>query len=175
MIAKTDFGAIGFGICNDMNYAQLWRQYAGKVDLILISSAWPENIGRLDIKLLRTFKQNLRDLPVKISEVLQVPTAYCNACHTCVGELAFNLGTLSCGGYSKIVNNGKVIAAVDSREERIIQGAVETSPTQSVPDPALFKNWIHFSFSEKIIWFLFETLAPYYCRVYYQLYKGKSR
>jgi predicted amidohydrolase len=40
-IADTDFGRVGMMICHDYNHAELWERYAGKVDLIVITSCPP--------------------------------------------------------------------------------------------------------------------------------------
>lgn len=42
VIVKTPFGRIGMAICADMIYKRIWDEYRGKIDLAVISSAWPE-------------------------------------------------------------------------------------------------------------------------------------
>jgi len=43
-VAQTDLGAFGMLICWDVGHLNLWKEYAGKVDMILISSC-PANVG----------------------------------------------------------------------------------------------------------------------------------
>ncbi|MHA1252612.1 MAG: carbon-nitrogen hydrolase family protein [Candidatus Helarchaeota archaeon] len=170
-IIDTKFGSIGLGICADMHYAKLWKQYAGKVDLILICSAWPD-VSKVKLTYAKHELDLCKSLPVKISSVLEVPTAYCNAAHKCLGTLPL-VGTLKCAGFSKIVQNGKVVASFDSGDEGILYGDVEIADQRPTPEPSRFKNWIKYSYREKIPRDFMEKIVPIYSRMSYRRNKKK--
>ncbi|MBD3227818.1 MAG: hypothetical protein GF329_06485 [Candidatus Lokiarchaeota archaeon] len=171
-IIDSEFGKIGLGICADMHYGKLWKQYASKVNLILICSAWPNIPDKVKFKFAKHENELCRNLPVKISNTLQVPVAYCNAAQTCKGKYPF-VGSINCAGFSKIVDKGKIIKSIDSRVEDIIQATVKIHDKPPKIDPDEFKNWINYSFTEKIPKFIFEKLFRYYSHLSYKWNKGK--
>jgi len=68
-IIETEFGKIGLGICADMHYPKLWKQYVGKVNMILICSAWPDVAEKINNKLAKHEMELCKGLPVQISKV----------------------------------------------------------------------------------------------------------
>jgi predicted amidohydrolase len=171
-IVDTEFGSIGLGICADMHYPRLWRQYANKVDLILICSAWPLAPTKFDVKYGRHEEQLCKDLPVHISRVFQVPVAYCNASHDAIGEMSV-IGHLTCQGNSKIVDKGQVIAAIESRGDETILGTVHVDENRPEVEMKGFKNWIKYSFREIFLKFLVERFSLLYAIPYYHRHKKK--
>lgn len=169
-IVDTEFGSIGLGICADMQYPKLWKQYMGKVDLILICSAWPETTSTWRYAIHEF--DLCKNLPVQISERLRVPTAYCNACHP-AGKLPMGLGTMYCAGFSKIADNGKIIASTDSHDEQILQGTVEITGNRPQIEPEAFKKWIKYPLREQFPKFIVEKLPLLYAKPYYRWHKRR--
>jgi hypothetical protein len=83
------------------------------------------------------------------------------------------VGKLKCAGFSKIVQNGEIIASLDSGEEGMIYGDVETSEKRPNPDPSAFKSWIKYSWREKIPKALMEKIIPVSSRRSYRKNKKK--
>jgi len=170
-VIDSKFGSIGLGICADMHYAELWEQYAGNVDLILICSAWPD-FRKINIKFANHEFNLCKSLPIKISDTLQVPVAYCNAAHECQGKFPIT-GALKCCGFSKIVQNGNVISSLDSGDEGILYGEMEIDGNRPKIDHSHFKNWIKYSFTEKIPKYFVENTISFFARRSYNWNKKK--
>ncbi|MFZ6027596.1 MAG: carbon-nitrogen hydrolase family protein [Chloroflexota bacterium] len=98
-IAETALGAIGMMLCWDMAHADLWRQYAGRVDLILACSCPPNipdptyrfpdgstvtanQLGPLFGRLRHSAPTVFRDTPMQQTAWLGVPFLSSTACGT---------------------------------------------------------------------------------------------
>lgn len=90
-VCFTEFGKIGLGICYDMLFEDVWADYRGSVDLVVISSAWPDFIGSwlkfgpLKFICPRTSfslkaKICVYELPFLISRFVGAPVLYSNYC-----------------------------------------------------------------------------------------------
>jgi N-carbamoylputrescine amidase len=42
LIVPTRFGRVGFAICADMIYRKVWSEYRDRIDLAVVSAAWPD-------------------------------------------------------------------------------------------------------------------------------------
>lgn len=82
-IVETPWGRVGLAICADMIYSSTWRGYRNRIDLAVVSSAWPEfacsRRGRPNW-LLGRLGPLCRELPQRISADLDVPVIFSNQC-----------------------------------------------------------------------------------------------
>jgi len=170
LVIETRFGAIGLGICADMQHADMWREYAGKVDLVLICSAWGRPEKHATTAYARSEERQCKELPAQISRCLHVPVAYCNAAHECEGSLPL-VGKMYCLGHSKIVDDGKVVAALDSSDEAILHGTVETKENRAEVCVSAFKPWVRHSLVERLTSFFVDGIGGWYGRAYYARHK----
>lgn len=83
VVAVTRWGRVGFAICADMIYRRIWHEYAGRIDLAVISAAWP------DFKCRDTGKKHwlcgglgplAAELPGMVARNLEIPVVFANQC-----------------------------------------------------------------------------------------------
>jgi N-carbamoylputrescine amidase len=82
-VVETPWGRVGLAICADMIYSSTWRGYENRIDLAIVSSAWPEfacsRRGRPNW-LLGRLGPLCRELPRRIATDLDVPVIFSNQC-----------------------------------------------------------------------------------------------
>ncbi|TMQ34626.1 MAG: carbon-nitrogen hydrolase family protein [Planctomycetota bacterium] len=79
-IFNTALGRIGVMICWDMVHARLAQGMDGRIDLLLVTSAWPDvSQGNIPLYGMRGWlSRPPRQRPPQLALELNVPVAYCN-------------------------------------------------------------------------------------------------
>lgn len=86
LIVRTEFGRIGFAICADMMYRNVWAQYRGQIDLAVIIAAWPRRTAQTAFRvgwMLDPSWGLAGELPVRIADDLKVSVVFSNQCGPC--------------------------------------------------------------------------------------------
>jgi predicted amidohydrolase len=123
-IFDTPLGRVGVMICWDMVHARLSRQMAGRIDLLLICSAWPAlRGGNIPLYGVRDWldRQPARR-PRRLAEGLNVPVVYCNLTGefvTAVPGLGLTFRSQFAGASSITDGAGTTLAAA-GREETVL-------------------------------------------------------
>jgi predicted amidohydrolase len=93
LVVSTPWGRIGFAICADMIYRRVWNDYRGRIDLAVVSAAWPEFADRDSGRrhwLLGHVGPLSAAIPGKVAADLGVPVIFANQCgetHTAIPVL----------------------------------------------------------------------------------------
>jgi N-carbamoylputrescine amidase len=83
LVVSTPFGRIGFGICADMIYRRVWDDYRNRIDLAVISAAWPDFANRDTGRkhwLMGKVGPMSAQIPPKVAHDLDVPVIFSNQC-----------------------------------------------------------------------------------------------
>lgn len=85
LIVSTRWGRIGFAVCADMIYRKVWRDYRNRIDLAIVSAAWPDFADR-DTGRKHWLFGHVGPLsgaiPGKVSLDLGIPVIFANQCGT---------------------------------------------------------------------------------------------
>jgi N-carbamoylputrescine amidase len=83
LVVPTPWGRIGFAICADMIYRRVWREYRDRIDLAVISAAWPDFADRHTGRkhwMLGHVGPLSGTIPGRVAEDLGVPVVFANQC-----------------------------------------------------------------------------------------------
>jgi N-carbamoylputrescine amidase len=83
LVVTTPFGRIGFAVCADMIYRRIWDDYRGRIDLAVVSAAWPDFADRETGRrhwLLGHIGPLSSAIPAKVALDLGVPVIFANQC-----------------------------------------------------------------------------------------------
>lgn len=135
LLVETPLGRIGFGICADLLDQKIWERFRNKVNLLVVSSAWPDFTagGFLFAKTAvnRSLSRMPGLLPKRLAESFGVPVAYAGLCGPFDSPLPL-LYPYSVRsrfvGHSAVYDRGGIPVAVLKDEEGVAIGTVVTEP-----------------------------------------------
>ena len=83
LVVATPWGRVGFAICADMIYRKVWNDYRGRIDLAVVSAAWPDFADRESGRrhwLFGHVGPLSGAIPAKVAMDLGVPVIFANQC-----------------------------------------------------------------------------------------------
>lgn len=140
-IFHTAIGRIGVMICWDMVQPRLQRELAGKIDLLVISSAWPDmTTGNIPVPFFAKWMSRQPSLaPPRIAAQLGVPVVYANiagAFRTNVPYLRLKYRAQFAGGSSVTDEQGETLVSTH-RGEDIVLASLKIGAKRGGERPAL--------------------------------------
>jgi N-carbamoylputrescine amidase len=83
LVVSTPFGRIGLAVCADMIYRRVWDDYRDRIDLAVVSAAWPDFRNRETGRrhwLLGHVGPLSGEIPAKVASDLGIPVVFANQC-----------------------------------------------------------------------------------------------
>ncbi len=83
LVVATPFGRLGFAVCADMIYRQVWEGYRDRIDLAVIASAWPDFADRDTGRAHWLFGKvgpMAGQIPSRVARDLGIPVVFANQC-----------------------------------------------------------------------------------------------
>lgn len=140
LIVDSPWGRIGFAVCADMIYRRIWDSYRHRVDLAIVSAAWPEfacsQSGRPHWLLGRVGPLSA-DLPDLISRDLGVPVIFANQCGatwTTIPLLGARLADRF-AGFSSVCDGDVAPPERAGQDEGVVISPITVHPATKGSDP----------------------------------------
>jgi predicted amidohydrolase len=83
LVVSTPWGRVGFAICADMIYRRVWTDYRLRIDLAVVSAAWPDFADRDSGRrhwLFGHVGPLSASIPGKVALDLGIPVVFANQC-----------------------------------------------------------------------------------------------
>jgi N-carbamoylputrescine amidase len=83
LVVSTPWGRVGLAICADMIYRKVWNDYRDRIDLAVVSAAWPDFADRVSGRrhwLLGHVGPLSAAIPAKVATDLDIPVIFANQC-----------------------------------------------------------------------------------------------
>jgi N-carbamoylputrescine amidase len=181
IVQAGELGRIGLGICADMLYRDMWEEYRGQVDLIAISSSWPDlSESRLSILpgLTARSRELTRTLPRQISRLLGVPVIYANASSRVDTGIPYVRGfrlVCPCAGNSS-VSDGDMYKMAETRHgEELILAEVEIKPNEEKKTESVRKWLTGTSSLDRFVILKLERIGWFFGqKIYYPGHKSRA-
>lgn len=143
-IFHTPLGRIGVMICWDMVQPRLLRELAGRIDLLIISSAWPDmTTGNIPVPFFSGWMAKQPALaPSTIAARLKVPVVYANKAgrfRTRVPFVGLDYQAEFAGG-SAVIDSEGVVNGIGHREEGMAVSRLRLARRASGPRLRVFEE-----------------------------------
>ena len=135
VVVATPWGRIGFAVCADMIYRRTWADYRGRIDLAVITAAWPDFANRLTGRkdwLLGHVGPLSAAIPGQVAADLGIPVIFSNQ----VGETQTVVPILQTripdrfAGQSSVSDGRHATSVVAGVAEQLLLAPITIHPAQ---------------------------------------------
>lgn len=133
LVVETPWGRIGFAVCADMIYRRVWADYRDRIDLAIITAAWPDFANRLTGRkhwLLGHVGPMAAAIPGRVANDLGIPVVFSNQ----VGETQTVVPIIRhripdrFAGQSSVTDGRHASAVVAGVDEQVVLAPITIHP-----------------------------------------------
>jgi len=137
LVVPTRWGRIGFAVCADMIYRKVWDDYRDRIDLAIVSAAWPDFADRHTGRkhwLFGHVGPLSGAIPGKVAQDLGIPVIFANQCgetRTIIPVLRARI-TDRFAGLSSICDGRHGPPVLAGVEEQVLLSALTVHPPRGL-------------------------------------------